>query len=404
MVAFQNKWFCFVCLLFLVKPGCISGISSLQIIDKFFDIMRFVIMILCVMLLFVKKGKLYKNKSLVVLGLIILNEIWKFFSTMRNGYSYNSWGTTLNTLGITLFCYLAINQNKKAFFEGSSLLFGSYVIINTLTVLLFPNGMYTSSFYSQNFFLSYRNAWFIFYLIALYICLLNNELYPTRQTKMWLVAVIVSEYISMIRQWTANGLFCITIGLFLFLLWKKHKNYAFPVWAVILSELAVAVGLIFFHIQERVLFLIVGVLKKDPSLTQRVRIWNNALESIKDSFWIGHGSMSSTTASTFLGYGVNHAHSYYLNTIFYFGIIGLVIGLCIIYYAFSDSKEKTSQNGRTIHFVNTSMLVALLTGFQGESMMSIGYYLCLMYVVAAYTSSPSFNKAPIVVNSKEDMC
>ena len=388
MKRISNKWFYFLCLLFLYKPGIISGIASLKILDMFFNVMRLVVMLLCVLLVFIQKGKLQINRTLVLVCLITLGEVWKIISSAINGYSYNAWGATLNTFGISLFSYLSINRNKMAFLDGGRILFGIYVIINTVTVILFPNGMYASTRYTQNFFLSYRNAWFVFYLLALYICLLNNELYPSKKNKAWLLLVIVCEYISMIREWTANGLFCITVGLVLYIIWKKQKIQIFPVKAIFLGELAISVGLILFHLQDRLLFVIVGILRRDPTLSQRVRIWNNALQAIKTSLWFGHGSLDSSTATTFLGYGVDHAHSYYLNTIFYFGLIGLMIGLFIILYAFSDSRKKSDADNIQVKIINLSILVSLLTAFQGESMMSIGYYFCLMYIVSAYTNSP----------------
>lgn len=383
----DTKWLNALCLLFLFKPGIVSGLVSLRVVDVLFDAMRFLVMALCIMVLFVKRGKLPKNRSLYVVVLILFGEIWKIISTVVNGTSYYSWGALLNTFGIAIFSYLSVNYNKEDFFDGASILFGSYVVINTLTVFLFPNGVYASTMYTQNFFLSYRNAWFVFYLLALYVCLLSNELYPSKQKVIWLIIVITCEYASMIHEWTANSMLCITIGLILIVFWNKQKLPVFSVNAVFLAELAISVGLVYFHIQEKMLFFVVGILKRDPTLSQRVRIWNNALQAIQDKVWIGHGSMDSTTASTFFGYGVNHAHSYYLNTLFYYGVIGLIIGLALVYYAFSSPREKDRKKNMRINAINVGVLVALLTALQGESMMSIGYYACLIYIIAADLNS-----------------
>lgn len=383
MKAFHNKWFVFFSMMFLFKPGVLSGISSLGVIDSLFDIMRILLCFICSLLLI--KSAIPVNKASIVLGLIACNEVWKILSSLINGTSYTDWGSTLNVFGISIFTYLALRQSTKAFFKGGSLLLGSYVVINTLTVFLFPNGMYASSMYTMNFFLSYRTAWFVFYLEAAFLCLLNNELYPSKEAKSWLVFVLVCEYLSMIKVWTATGLLCITLGLLLVYLWKKKRIPSFSVKAIILVEMVLCAIIVLFHMQEKFSFLIVGILKKDITFSQRVRIWNNALNAVLKSPWIGYGAMNTSRAVSILGYGVNHAHCYYLNTALYYGIIGLGLGLYTIYYAFSG--QATNKIERSVEYINLGMLISLMTAFQVESMMSIGYYLCMMYIVVAYLNS-----------------
>lgn len=383
MKAFHNKWFVFFSMMFLFKPGVLSGISSLGVIDSLFDIMRILLCFICSLLLI--KSAIPVNKASIVLGLIACNEVWKILSSLINGTSYTDWGSTLNVFGISIFTYLALRQSTKAFFKGGSLLLGSYVVINTLTVFLFPNGMYASSMYTMNFFLSYRTAWFVFYLEAAFLCLLNNELYPSKEAKSWLVFVLVCEYLSMIKVWTATGLLCITLGLLLVYLWKKKRIPSFSVKAIILVEMVLCAIIVLFHMQEKFSFLIVGILKKDITFSQRVRIWNNALNAVLKSPWIGYGAMNTSRAVSILGYGVNHAHCYYLNTALYYGIIGLGLGLYTIYYAFSG--QATNKIEQSVEYINLGMLISLMTAFQVESMMSIGYYLCMMYIVVAYLNS-----------------
>lgn len=383
MKAFHNKWFVFFSMMFLFKPGVLSGISSLGVIDSLFDVMRILLCFICCLLLI--KSAIPLNKASIVLGLIACNEVWKILSSLINGTTYTDWGSTLNVFGISIFTYLALRQSAEAFFKGGSLLLGSYVVINTLTVFLFPNGLYASSMYTMNFFLSYRTAWFVFYLEAAFLCLLNNELYPSKEAKNWLVFVLVCEYLSMIKVWTATGLFCITLGLLLVYLWKKKRIPLFSVKAIILGEIVLCAIIVLFHMQDKFSFLIVGILKKDITFSQRVRIWNNALNAVLKSPWIGYGAMNTSRAVSILGYGVNHAHCYYLNTALYYGIIGLGLGLYTIYYAFSgQAKNKIQQS---VEYINLGMLIALMTAFQVESMMSIGYYLCMMYIVVAYLNS-----------------
>lgn len=135
MKAFHNKWFVFFSMMFLFKPGILSGMSSLGAIDSLFDIMRILLCFVCGLLLI--KSTILINRVSIVLGLIACNEVWKILSSFMNGISYADWGATLNVFGISIFTYLSLKQNPKAFFEGGSLLLGSYAVINTLTVFCF---------------------------------------------------------------------------------------------------------------------------------------------------------------------------------------------------------------------------------------------------------------------------
>ena len=85
MKAFHNKWFVFFSMMFLFKPGILSGMSSLGAIDSLFDIMRILLCFVCGLLLI--KSTIPINRVSIVLGLIACNEVWKILSSFMNGIS-----------------------------------------------------------------------------------------------------------------------------------------------------------------------------------------------------------------------------------------------------------------------------------------------------------------------------
>ena len=83
MKAFHNKWFVFFSMMFLFKPGILSGMSSLGAIDSLFDIMRILLCFVCGLLLI--KSTIPINRVSIVLGLIACNEVWKILLAIPYG-------------------------------------------------------------------------------------------------------------------------------------------------------------------------------------------------------------------------------------------------------------------------------------------------------------------------------
>lgn len=370
--------------LLLLKPGVVSGIPALYAVDLLFDIGRVALLLLTVLALLRKRLRM--DRTAAVLLLIVAFEGWKLVSTLLRGGAFGAWGAMLNTLGVALFTYVCLQHSMKTLLKSLSLLLGWYVMINTATVLLFPQGLYATSMYTANFFLSYRTAWFIFYFLAAVSCLLWHAYVPSGRTKRWLLYVLFCEYASMLLQWTVTGLICITLLLLFYALFRRGK-WCFSLKSVFLAEAAAFVGLVFFQMQSVFSFVISFILHKDTTLSSRVRIWQNAASALRDTLLTGRGAMPTEEAKALLGYGVDHAHSYYLNTVLYFGVIGLMIGLAILCTGCAKRRRekgvfriKEASAGRCVCM---AALIGLMTAFQVEAMMSLGGYLGIFYLLAA---------------------
>lgn len=219
----QKSEFYFVLFLILIKPGCISGIPALGILDTLLNMIRIMLVLFTLIVLFKNAQLLPVNRLFGVTMLVVASILWEPISTLTGGGSIAHFGALMNDLGIALVCYIGLRAGYDSFIEGVAKVSGAYVLINCLTVILFPAGMYATTKYSQNFFLSYRTAWFVIYLLALTTTLLWNANVGSRFTKRFAIAVAVAATLSMILQWTATGLFCFSIGglVLLYCTWKK---------------------------------------------------------------------------------------------------------------------------------------------------------------------------------------
>lgn len=372
---FHKPWFVMLGYLFLIKPGFISGMPEFWVIDTVFDIFRILLMVLTVLALIVKPIQ-KKGPQFVVLLLIFIGEAWKIIATVIGGEDYAAWGNLMNTAGMVLFTYTCLIYDQHNFFEGASRLLGLYVLINAVTVLVFPEGMYDNGQYTENYFLSYRTAWLPVYLLATTIVCLNAVLYPSDKSRCRCYLTMGAIFLSLFWVWTATGIFCFSIGAIVFVVCKKLRQGK-PVTAkwILLVEGIVFLLIVVAREQERFVFILVDILQKDVTMTSRLRIWDNAIEAIPENLLTGVGALDDTAMRAILGFGVTHAHNFYLDTTLRYGIVGLIILLLPIIYTMTRKYKYVN-----VALIGSCVFLTLLTSYQVECYSVIEYYLLPIYL------------------------
>jgi len=352
---------------------------SLDVLDSVINILRIVLLLRVLFAFMTSKHKL--NRMFGILGLALISILWEVVATYIARGQVAEWGALLNAMGITLFTYMAISVDYQAFLNGTSLVLGSYVIINCLTVILFPTGMYTSSVYEENYFLSYRTAWFAVYLLALTVCFLRYECLKDRFSKFWCITVVISSYLSMIIVWTATGMFSFTVAAIMLIVWKiGKKQQPIKVFYLLLAEAVAFYILVITQMLNRFEFLIVGILNKDLTLTFRTRIWSDVIKQIKKNFLTGIGRLDSEHMGVIIGYGATHPHNHYLHTMLCFGLVGMILFLALVYYS-NNKKVPIERVGQKK--IIMAAFVAYLTAGQVESLAATGAYIYPLYIIAA---------------------
>ena len=131
---------------------CISGIPALGILDTLLNMIRIMLVLFTLIVLFKNAQLLPVNRLFGVTMLVVASILWEPISTLTGGGSIADFGALMNDLGIALVCYIGLRAGYDSFIEGVAKVSGAYVLINCLTVILFPAGMYATTKYSQNFF------------------------------------------------------------------------------------------------------------------------------------------------------------------------------------------------------------------------------------------------------------
>lgn len=94
-------------------------------------------------------------------------------------------------------------------------------------------------------------------------------------------------------------------------------------WILIIFFFAIVI----FKIQNMFSYLLLNIFNKDMTLSGRTRIWDLAVEYIKDNPILGYGIESQSVS--ILKFGISHIHNIVLQIIYNCGFVGF--GIYIIY-------------------------------------------------------------------------
>ena len=102
---------------------------------------RIMLVLFTLIVLFKNAQLLPVNRLFGVTMLVVASILWEPISTLTGGGSIADFGALMNDLGIALVCYIGLRAGYDSFIEGVAKVSGAYVLINCLTVILFPAGM-----------------------------------------------------------------------------------------------------------------------------------------------------------------------------------------------------------------------------------------------------------------------
>ena len=105
---FRNPNFISFCFLILIKPGCISGIPALGILDTLLNMIRIMLVLFTLIVLFKNAQLLPVNRLFGVTMLVVASILWEPTATLIGGGSIADFGALMNDLGIALVCYIGL--------------------------------------------------------------------------------------------------------------------------------------------------------------------------------------------------------------------------------------------------------------------------------------------------------
>lgn len=322
----KNTILIYLLYLFLIFPFFKPMyLTTFPFINKIYNLLQVVNFILII--IFTLKDKKVSKVNMLI---ILFNMILMLSTILNNGNLEEVITSSMRLISLCLLIELAIRRNPKEFLRVFEFLLSVLIIINMLSIFLYPDGMYISSVtgYSSNWFLGFKNTHILYILPTLIISIINSYIDGEKISKRTIILFLVA-LISSIKVWSATSLVAIFLLIFFLILIKVLKKHNFKM--LFLTYIVAFFSIIIFRLQNIFKYIIVDILGKDLTFTGRTFIWDYVIEYIKAKPILGYGyEYGAIRFAKGYNYHSYHAHNIILEILYQTGICGLIIIILIM--------------------------------------------------------------------------
>lgn len=313
-------------------PFMFSSIVYTQTINSYANIL---LMLKLLAFLYILKEYVRNNffsKFDAALGIYFF--IW-FISVLINGGSII--GYIKEAVVISSFVFIIENAFGKKedvylIFAFEHILF-FLLTVNLICLIFYPEGLWTTySNYGHEAtysFLGLYNQVTPILIIAELILLIRfqyDQYKVTRFSIMYAIVLIGNLYLMM----SATGIIGCIIVPVIAVLGYKYRNYInIRITSIVI--IAIFLLIVVFRGQNIFAFIIENIFDKDLTLSNRVGIWDRAIEMIKQKPLLGYGCGTLDTVIE-----DRNAHDYYLQIFIQAGLIGFAAYANIFYVALKE--------------------------------------------------------------------
>lgn len=383
-------------IIWFLKPGYFDTINA---IDLFYNVGR-VFSIAYIFYYYINKNKIPVES--LILGLFYFCQIFSTFIN-QGDVSRSIRSATLNWGAFTT-CLYVFRTDGMCIYRILLPIIRVLVYINFLTIILYPNGMYTTTLSTgweseMNWFLGLRNGQTPWLICAFFLEWSNYiEFKRKKGVRLFFILTIIALLGTVVginaaqikyafNQSTAGGtLFGMAVCIGLWLIPNKIMTSGIiNLKSVYITNFTIFILVVIVRIQEVFSYFIEIILKKDLTLTNRTMIWDNALSYLNKRWIIGSGYKGNIDMANILGAkgAISTTHNSFLDILFFGGILSLILILFFILYI--DIKNKKNNKNKGYVVIIYAIGAILLTGqFEGS-----GFGTCFFICIAAicgYTS------------------
>lgn len=266
-------------------------------------------------------------------------------------------------LAIICIMEIFLEKNQYLFMNGFAFILRCLCVVNAIQSIICPNVFEHDGIYE--FIIGGENQIVFAYIVSVII-----EVICHNDRKKFLKFYIILLTLSIIKIFSAGNILGWMIFLFLFFYYRKpRKIKAIKIFYVY----CIGWGLIVVvRIQNIFSWLIIGILHKNLTLTNRTVIWDNALSSIRLKPILGYGVQE--TVNLFYTYilrpgkpTVNSwfsAHNQVVQTLYESGILSMIP---IIFFAVISLKKLDENKKSRLYSVLVAGIIGILVSMIAEA-------------------------------------
>lgn len=339
----KSSWSYLFFLIFL-QP---AWFQHMNLVSRLFDMAHIVMFLVMVYFQFFAgrkktRAKVFKESKICIL-LIAYYAYLILITILRRGRVS---AMVYQGLQFTAFCMyldLVMKNNPKTMFRAPLNILTTYLVLNLISLYMFPDGLYETTYFKNNFFFGYDNQNINFILPTMVLVLLKHQCDKPCRTQIILTYAVA--IITAITIWSGMTLVVVTVMTVFAIFCLRRKGIMmtrllngriFNFYSLLITNVAFFVGLVFFQIQYYFEYIIVVILKKNMTLTSRTVIWPRVIDFIEQNPIFGYGKEHYGPRALKMGYRDTHpcglhAHNRYLETMYMGGVIltGLLVAMLL---------------------------------------------------------------------------
>ena len=362
---------------FLFPTGLQYSSSFDLLYSKILFFWRIIACVCCILLFFYRSFQKSISIETVLFFILMCTMLFSTFMKDASFVSFfSTWGGFFCFyVGVEYYldkCPIILCRVMKGWLE-------IIVIINLITMLLFPGGMpldkivYMGPDSLYVWFWGFKNN--ICNLIIPYFAFAITLNYLLQDKKIIsLLFPTVLSIVTAIFSHSTTLLIAVLIISFMLVLRniKVIRKYINPKNMAIIG-IGITVLVVFFNIQNLFSWLIEGVLGKDLSLSNRTLLWTYSLQDISQSPFFGYGVQTSTTFGLVrYAPAYNHCHNAILTLLYQGGLVSLIAYGVFFFYSIFKSKTKSDLD----YYYGMLLFVQLIFHISG-SINGVGLFLIL---------------------------
>lgn len=324
----KSELLTFLLLLPLYRPPYLA-IESFSFLDAFFvygKVLSFII----TLIVYVKKKikrckKLNRIYALEIAGYLCFF-ICLFLSGVINNNMSEIGSAFLPVITVILLFMSYIDDDVTKMLNPLRMILYVYVMINLITILMFPNGLYTAGVNEMStraecgWFLGYRNPQIRILLPAVSISFICDIIKYNR-IKLKSLILLFSALLTVILIKSSTAMIGFTIFILIYFIRLKWNIKVKPIW-FLLYNIVFFVGIILLRLQNSISFFIVDILHKDLTFTGRTYIWDQAILMFMKNPIFGNGATEFPIGNYFVA---THPHNFMLYLLVKSGLIGFIL-------------------------------------------------------------------------------
>ena len=341
-----NYLFCLISILFFIEPAFIYQ-GPYEQLHKFYLLMQLSLSLIIIVLFFLKCA--HRTLQPLTICIFTYEAYCLIVTLLKQGDVRQATINAFYIISISLLMEAELASHPKAIVNAIEKVFLLYTVINFVTFLLFPGGMYRNQIgYYKCWFLGFKNIPVPILLVGVSISQYRTSVLG-KKFRLSTFCIILFSLLYVILAKTATGILVIALFTVYIVIrtFKRKQLFRFSHSLFVIGNLIIFVLLVFCRVQEHLPLIsgMTSMLGKEVTFTGRSGIWDKLSLIWLSSPVIGVGVHDSDFYVSATNYWAGvHAHSHYFQVMIEGGVIGLILFFIILLVSVSKPKKKAVDN------------------------------------------------------------